>query len=502
MPLTRTQLPRSVRELRAVRPVVLGTYGDPIAANVTTAQLVATNGESATVRIPSRAAVRGAVDAMLYGDPAVIANATVESSDGSIYCIPEVYVRRVREGRRIKFSVQSLTPGRLSRAYSDACAVAIEHALNGTTPEGINLSGIALPEPLGFEERHVRFQAAYVRSADVDFETPVSTITEGFGVPTSGVGGARTFGIEIEVDFPDSDSWGSEQGALAQAMFDAGLARDNEFHEWHTAARRNNDDGSRGYTRGRNAWSVEFDRSVDGVSGQRGAEIVSPILTDTPEVWRDVRQVLEIIRSLGGRTTNRTGLHVNIGCSDMDRDSLTGLVRMNSQFDDLLVRLAHTNEIGEHHRGRGYCRPVWFDGDQHLYGGRFSDYVYENNGHTSAVNLAHTSRLFSGRSSSSARIEFRYFDGTLEIQRIQAYVMLCIAMVNASMANISCSLQPERGGAHVSSRPARSRARILSGEAWRTDTLRVRQFIDTMRLPISAAIAVSALYRNSRWMRS
>jgi len=500
MPSTRTPLSREVREFRSVRPSLIGNYGDEISANTTTRHLVALNGDEATVRIPSRVAVLNAINDMRWNDPAIIVNATVETAD-SRYRLHEVYVSRVRTGRRVNFHIQALSVGNLSAAKASACAKAIEHALNGTTPEWINLSNVRLPDALGFEESHSLFQRTYSQSASVDFTSAVNTISEGFGVPTVGINGARTFGIEIEIDFPNSSEWGREQTLLAEALYSAGLARDDEFHDWHTAARRSNDDGTRGYSTDRNAWSVEFDRSVDDVNGQRGAEIVSPILTDTPEVWRDVEQVLAIVRSLGGETTRRTGLHVNIGCSDMDRSSLTGLVRINSQFDDLIVRLSHTNEIGEHHRGRSYCRPVWYDRDS-ASSSRLADYVYENNGHTSAVNLAHTSRLISGRPSNSARIEFRYFDGTLEIQRIQAHVMLCIAMVNASIADISCDLQTQRGGEHVSARRSGSRARTLSGEAWRNDTLRVRQFIDLIRLPAPAATMVAALYRNSRWMLS
>lgn len=393
-----------------------------------------------------------------------------------------------------------------------ACSNAVLYALNGsndtpTAPDAtdagtVSESPTSSRRALNWLTNFSDFQAVY---GSIDTTTMVHPVRDDSLVGSFGftaTGEARPFGLEIEVDFPHSRNYGYERNELARRMHQAGYAFDGVVNRWHAAGRRRNPDGTTGYTRALNGWSVEFDRSVDDCGGVRGAEIVSPILTDSTETWNTLEGILAIVKELNGETTVRTGLHVNIGVPDMNARMTVNLGRMAAQFDDLIVRLAHTPEVGARHRGRGFCSPVWFR-ESSAGSALDAEMIHRNNGHTSAVNMSHVAHPSpvrrSGRNQSS-RLEFRTFDGTLEIGRIQAYVMLCMAMTHVSRGvdNVHVvTRDPEAGGAHVLARGGT--ARRLSGTQWRNDTERIREFVDALGVNAAQAKAFVVMYKNSRW---
>lgn len=484
-------------------------FADPETANISTVEVRANDGY-AVVRMPSRAKTLSMVQ---ESSGSIYSNGLVRASNVNIQVhqddnpTPHVIhlnatIARERQGRYVNFIV---TPSGdedspLARLASNLYANALNNnpQYNGTLDVHLGIPETANMESLGVVEDHAIFQRIYESIEEYDFSSlRHATISDGFGISTTSADGARTFGLEIEVDFPDSNDYGFERRELARSLYDMGLSVVSEPQGWHYNARAINSDGSTGYSTAENTWSVEFDRSIDGVEGSRGCEIVSPILTDTARTWANVARILSAVRRLGGQVTTRTGLHVNIGTSDMRQDSVHSMLTTASQFDDLIVRLSHSQEVGQHHRGRNFCMPVFAPDLTDYYVGHS---MLENNGHMSAINLAHMERPVHNRSSVSARAEFRYFDGTLQVGRIQAYVMLCMALVNVSVAGVeNMNLPAERSGSHHERRGGN--ARRLGGEAWRESTIRLRQFIDHLRLTEEAAMAVTAAYRQSRWMR-
>src|ERR1035437_7822449 len=97
----------------------------------------------------------------------------------------------------------------------------------------------------------------------------------------------QTFGIEIEFDGGDVD-------AIAAELYDLGLTSSRFQASYHSPLR----------VPGK--WLVENDLTVTG-------EIVSPVLTDTPETWRDLQVICATVKKHGGRATKRTGAHVHVG---------------------------------------------------------------------------------------------------------------------------------------------------------------------------------------------
>lgn len=307
----------------------------------------------------------------------------------------------------------------------------------------------------------------------------------------------RSFGLEIEVDFPNSSNWGQERADLAYRLGQEGLSRHQRPLGWHYAARGGERYGEPSYSDDLSTWTVESDSSVDGVGGARGCEIVSPILYNTPEAWEAVKKVIGIVNELGGKVTSRTGLHVNIGASDFDTSLtkatvLTGITR---RFDDVMVRLSHSPEIGSAHRGRHYCHtPATARGTR-----RDPYYLIAGNGHHSAVNLTHIPQP-GGRARSSSRVEFRIFDGTLDMGRLQMNVELCMALMAHAVTSTGGESYGDHviGGHHHSQRNGRP-ARRLTGAEFRESTLEMRTFLDTLRVDETLAKKLILAYRTSRW---
>lgn len=227
-------------------------------------------------------------------------------------------------------------------------------------------------------------------------------------------------------------------------------------------------------------WAVEQDRSVStvfesadgGASIVVGGEVVSPPLQDTPEAWRQVASVLDILRRCGAEVNRSCGLHVHIGADALresgvsrpggdptlraahepERDLLPALSRLamiaSVCFEDLVFRLASAE--GGRHRGQAFfyrhCRPL----ERPLLP------AYESLADlTGALGLEGSSRraalnLTNIGDPQKDTVEFRQCNGTLDGRVVQAFVRLCAALIGAARwAPGAALLQPAPLGSHL-----------------------------------------------------
>jgi hypothetical protein len=137
------------------------------------------------------------------------------------------------------------------------------------------------------------FQAAYTaarqRMSHGQPAVPYQMENATGGLGARGTG--RGFGVELEFDLPRGRDSEATLAAIAEDMNRARISQHRSMVGYH-AGRVN------GYSDARDAWRLERDTTVSG-------EIVSPILYDTPETWRDLATVCDIIRRHGG--TARSG---------------------------------------------------------------------------------------------------------------------------------------------------------------------------------------------------
>lgn len=326
---------------------------------------------------------------------------------------------------------------------------------------------------------------AHFASGDHRLPYMIENATNGLGV--RGPGG-RSIGIEIEVDFPDDTSFTAKE-RVAREIYEAGLSDSDQVRPWHWRARQTGARGQAmggGYTDNPNMWSVEFDRSVDDVGGNRGCEIVSPILYDTPETWNNLKKICEIVESHGGKVTPRTGLHINVGAADFDHTvaNHNTLVGLANAYEDVIVRSAHNPASGSQHRGREYCRPmdVPAAGYSSIRAAQRNLDPRSDNGssHRAMINLDHVPAE-GAPVQSSTRVEVRIFDGSLDPGRIQANAKLSLGLVDASVRGVEVPTEVERAGTHRTRNvTSNGRARRLRGEEWANDMRSARQLADTL----------------------
>lgn len=238
-------------------------------------------------------------------------------------------------------------------------------------------------------------------------------VTDGMAAP---VDGARKFGVELEFDFPTSMNSRDQREALAaigQELYASGLTPGAHQSYYHAA--QNN---------GWDKWSFEEDGTVAG-------EIVSPILSDNPEDWRQLQTVCSILRKHGAIATTRTGSHVHVSTASYGSSTAKNaqLLRDTNADEDVLYRLASNPTKGTH-RGTQWCGPNVDDqmGDISAdvkQGHNVLGPISYNN-HNIAVNFgAATQEEFKKQ-----HVEFRHWDGTLDESIIQAQVLVSLGMVD------------------------------------------------------------------------
>jgi hypothetical protein len=353
-------------------------------------------------------------------------------------------------------------------------------------------------DQVSYGEDMEAFQAVWdqarARQAAGDHRLPYQTQNA-----TGGLGsrdGGRSFGVEIEIDFPDDMTYQAKE-RVARELYEAGLSQHEQVLGWHHFGR-----GRRGgdYTDAANNWTVQFDRSVDDVGGRRGCEIVSPILYDEPQTWQNLQKVCEIVERNGGRATPRTGLHVNVGAADFDHtvDNHNRLLGLSANYEDVLVRTAHNPQAGARHRGRTYCQP-----NQVPAGGyRSIRQAQVGNGHRSLINLDHVPAE-GAPITSSTRVEVRVFDGTTDPGRLQASIKTSLALVNAAARGVEPGGEPEPAGTHRARNVgSNGRMRRLSGPDWERDTASARRLADLLfNRQVDKAQFVHA-YAASTWQQA
>lgn len=365
--------------------------------------------------------------------------------------------------------------------------------------------------PMSMEDFQDHYDAARAR-INSGLPVPVLPYSED-GYITAGIAqrnGGNTFGIELEVDFPfesnnneddyydDSEPEFYSRHNLALELFNKGITISPSIQRWHFVGENDRPGGE--YVDAVNGWICEFDRSVDPYEGARGVEIKSQILYDEPATWENIKKISESLSSHNARPTHRTGMHVNIGGSEFSNNNPTAhnsLLRLAASYDDVLIRLAHNPMSGKQHRGRSFCSSAYIPPEG--YNSVGSARAHSN--HYQAFNLGHLPSEGETHRASS-RVEVRFWDGAIDLGRIQSAVAVSTALVELSLRNQEPYGEPQASGHH--SRVFGTQK--LEGENWEAATLSFRKFVTLMEIAgLKSETHKSALFHlfaESRWTRN
>jgi hypothetical protein len=334
-------------------------------------------------------------------------------------------------------------------------------------------------------------QAGQARLAAGDSPVPYlsSDATDGMLTRDSG----RGFGIEVEFDFPDLDEEERAEALerVAADLHAAGLTSTAEQQPYHSTS-----ESPEGYSdQHAGGWVFEEDATVAG-------EIISPIMYDEADTWRNIALVCDIVTRHGGQATQNTGGHVHVGTAPYGSDPTnhTELVRLVHQHEDVIYRLAQNprDPYGEH-RPLGYCAP---NPEAPMAGyTSIGQARLDASGHEKGLNFA------SVRGTRTDNVEFRHWDATLDPGVIQAQVKVSAALTVAAQRIASehgTTPRPtEPLGSHRNRRHDLLGAsrRQLTPEESAADSATTRSLIDTLFTRTEDKEQVASLYGATRWQR-
>lgn len=244
----------------------------------------------------------------------------------------------------------------------------------------------------------------------------------------------RRFGIEVEFD-------GSIEAAVT-ALRAAGLTVNDNRHS-HLSGRAPE------------CWVVKRDGSVPN-----GGEMVSPPLDfDNEENRQQVTTAVEALQAAGALTTPNAGIHVhceakNEDGTDFSARQIGAVVRFFYKFEDAIYRIASSGWETIRPGARTFAKPIpeetaraimnvrTMDDLKMIWNGR-DDNGNRRRGRSGVINRMHDRYHAVNLQSFFYRgtIEFRVFNSSLNPKRIQAYVALCMAIVQDAREGHSRSVK-------------------------------------------------------------
>lgn len=228
---------------------------------------------------------------------------------------------------------------------------------------------------------------------------------------------ARKFGLEVEFS-------GNPSAALAE-LRRAGLST---MHDIHSYTGHRNDE-----------WIIKRDASV-----RDGGEMVGPPLDwDDPAQRGQIATAMDCLIRAGATTTPSAGVHVHVDASDLEPRQIVGVARTFTKFEDQIFRIATSGWRTMRPDGfTNWCKPLPRTTVERLSKARTREQL------TTAWYGSRDRANYAGHGDSSryhglnlhsyfyrGTVEFRVFNSTMNAKRIEAYVTLCMAIVQDGRDN-------------------------------------------------------------------
>jgi hypothetical protein len=221
---------------------------------------------------------------------------------------------------------------------------------------------------------------------------------------------ARKFGLEVE--------FGGNIQQVIVAIREAGLSTATSQHSY-----MGNSDTE---------WVVKTDASV-----ARGGELVSPPLDfDDPEQRGQIARAFAALARAGATTSRDAGVHVHIDASDLTPEQIGGVARNFTKYEDAIYRIASSGWQSIRAGASTYAKPLERDKVEKLAKARTAEQIkrawYGTTDRWGTEGHGHGSRYYGLNLHSwfyRGTVEFRVFNSTMNAKRAEAYVVLCMAIV-------------------------------------------------------------------------
>lgn len=297
-----------------------------------------------------------------------------------------------------------------------------------------------------------------------------------------------TFGIELEFT-------GGDHNAIARDLYNQGIVSDPYRLGYGSGNRDRTSDSSK--------WHIERDCSIVD-SNDRGGEIVSPVLKDTPETWRNIEKICEVAKRHGARINQKCGGHVHIGMEPLDtaKQRWKRFFKIMTGYEECVFRAAGGDRGiirgGYEHYSMPFSRRAESgisevrgsfntESDVRNMVNRVTDTRYYG------INLTNIRNV--GRANT---VEFRYFNGSLNPKQIQANVKLASGIMMAARKSRTRDIQSI--GYEVSENFKR-RGNMVNNydQTDRRSSKKIAEFLDIAFTRKSDKDALLNVFSKTRW---
>ncbi len=177
-------------------------------------------------------------------------------------------------------------------------------------------------------------------------------------------------------------------------------------------------------------WRVQNDASITTIRGHKGSEIVSPILTydDIPTL----QLIIIAVKGIGCIAHRSCSVHVHVDATPHTAQSLTNLAKMVYRNEDLLFQAIGTSPERRAH----YTKPMEQEFIDRLLQSKPDTMTDLNRawyGHANQNPQHYDQSRYRGLNYNNLyrsihTIEFRYFQASLNSERITSWIQLVLAM--------------------------------------------------------------------------
>ena len=213
-----------------------------------------------------------------------------------------------------------------------------------------------------------------------------------------------TFGVEIETGMP--------RGAVTVGSYHRGVTVPNfpERGVWAESTPR--------------TWTAQSDGSIV-VPNRTGVEFVSPVLQGLDGL-ENLAMAVARIKAMGAKVNATCGVHVHVGFPSNDLAALRRLVHLVAHWESAMFATTGTKS----RENNSYCRSIKNASSRSAnYQSRSSLSGTFGNERYRTLNLVN---LLTGR---QPTVEFRIFSGSTNPDKIVAWTMLCLSLVEAALQN-------------------------------------------------------------------
>jgi hypothetical protein len=206
-------------------------------------------------------------------------------------------------------------------------------------------------------------------------------------------------------------------------------------------------------------WGAKKDGSITHPAHRKGAEVISPILRG-PNGLAQIADVVAKLNAMGGKVNPSCGFHVHVGWPLAYLPKLGHLAHLTANVEKALYAVTGTKnrERNEYCRSikPSYVRELNFEAcatagvatalTAPRPSGRRPEFAVNGSPNEARYHTLNLANIYAGRREA---VEFRVFQGTLNLIKVVGYIRMCLAICQKAMdANRrpAWEAQPAQGG--------------------------------------------------------